>query len=598
MIPTLIGITIVSFCIMQLAPGDPLRSKLTAQGAQGQSTGTREAYLIQKRDLKLDKPLLLNLRNFYDYRNSISEAAFYRSRTEEEIAAFLADIAADPQSTNAAKSLRFLWSLDIEDLRERLSDPAKRQRLASAIRDLVQIYCEDTGQYGVATAMELLQSDESDARNKIGLINCIDDMVVEAHKYTYSRRPSDGETPIVTRVWNAWWDRNKANFPPLDVDRCAVLKQQLEIMAFESSRERLFQLLEEDYIYDRNDMPFFAETLLGESAMLEGRAIAAIILNLYISRPLKSRVASDATLEEINNVTENWLAHYAPRRSHYEPRFLGKLHNLFCDTQYAHMVWRLVTFQFGRSALKTKEPVGELILRAFIVSAPLMLMAQFVIYFVSVPLGIVCSVNRGNLIDRLLSLKLFFLYSVPPFVAGTLFLLFFCYGDYLKWFPMDRLHSDGSEKFGWMRFLLDYLWHAFLPVTCLSLFSLAAMAMYARSSMLDVISQDYIRTARAKGVPSARVIYKHGLRNALIPILTLFSNFLPAMLGGSVLIEYIFSIPGMGRLSWESIEQKDFPTLMALIYVQAIVVLVSILLTDILYVFADPRISFEGRGKS
>jgi peptide/nickel transport system permease protein len=121
--------------------------------------------------------------------------------------------------------------------------------------------------------------------------------------------------------------------------------------------------------------------------------------------------------------------------------------------------------------------------------------------------------------------------------------------------------------------------------------------MYARTSMLDVIGQDYIRTARAKGVPNSRVIYKHALRNALIPILTLFSNFLPAMLGGSVLIEYIFNIPGMGRLSWESIEQKDVPTLMALIYVQAIVVLLSILVTDLLYVFVDPRISFAGQGK-
>ena len=122
--------------------------------------------------------------------------------------------------------------------------------------------------------------------------------------------------------------------------------------------------------------------------------------------------------------------------------------------------------------------------------------------------------------------------------------------------------------------------------------------MYSRTSLLDVIGQDFIRTARAKGLPPATVTYKHALRNALIPILTLFSNFLPAMLGGSVLIEYLFNIPGMGRLSWESIEQMDFPTLMALVYVQSIVVMLSILLTDVLYVFVDPRISFEGQGNS
>ena len=121
--------------------------------------------------------------------------------------------------------------------------------------------------------------------------------------------------------------------------------------------------------------------------------------------------------------------------------------------------------------------------------------------------------------------------------------------------------------------------------------------MYARTSMLEVISQDYIRTARAKGLSEFKVIFKHALRNALIPILTLFSNFLPALLGGSVLVEYIFGIHGMGRLSWESIEQKDYPTLMALIYIDAIIVLLSILLTDILYVLVDPRITFSARGE-
>ncbi|HPU07996.1 MAG TPA: ABC transporter permease, partial [Thermogutta sp.] len=125
----------------------------------------------------------------------------------------------------------------------------------------------------------------------------------------------------------------------------------------------------------------------------------------------------------------------------------------------------------------------------------------------------------------------------------------------------------------------------------------AGLAMYARTSMLEVISQDYIRTARAKGLSEFKVIFKHALRNALIPILTLFSNFLPALLGGSVLVEYIFGIHGMGRLSWESIEQKDYPTLMALIYIDAIIVLVSILLTDILYVLVDPRITFSARGE-
>jgi peptide/nickel transport system permease protein len=177
-----------------------------------------------------------------------------------------------------------------------------------------------------------------------------------------------------------------------------------------------------------------------------------------------------------------------------------------------------------------------------------------------------------------------------------LFLLFFAYGDYLRLFPMNGLHSDAAEHFGFFRYAVDYLWHIILPVTCLSLFSLAGMAMYSRTSMLDVIGQDYIRTARAKGLSEDKVIMKHAFRNSLIPIITLFSNVLPAMLGGSVLIEYIFGIPGMGQLSWSSILSKDYPTLMALLYIDAIVVMLSILLSDILYVLVDPRISFEAQG--
>jgi peptide/nickel transport system permease protein len=229
------------------------------------------------------------------------------------------------------------------------------------------------------------------------------------------------------------------------------------------------------------------------------------------------------------------------------------------------------------------------------VSLPLMLMAELVIYLVAVPLGIFCAVDRGGWWDRSISFGLFILYSIPPFVAGMILLLLFCYGDYLKWFPMEGLHRDDADQLSFFPYLLDYLWHAALPVACLSLFSLASMAMFSRSAMLDVINQDYIRTARAKGLSQFSVIWKHALRNSLIPIITLFASFLPALLGGSVLIEVLFNIPGMGRLSWTSIDKKDFPTLMALVYIEAIVVMISILLADVLYVLADPRISFDSR---
>ncbi len=594
MIPTLFGVTIVSFCIMQLAPGDPLLIQLGPTGAAGQSSQTREAFLIQKRDLKLDKPLVLNFNYFRNFRSRVQIAAHFTALTEEEIAQELPALAANPDDPQLRARLEFLRSLDIEGFAERLGDPQQQERLAEAIQAFVQIWCEDTAIHGVPPAIALLRDPQSGLTLRIGLIRALNSMVIDPFRYTYSHDPSPGETPEVTATWATWWERAKDEFPEIAPDRRRKLAARLEALAAETSRSNLFEEIED---FQRDDMRLFAERLLGDSTLRE-KVVASLGLRLYIGKPLRMDVPRDADQEMVDRVAENWGAFFDLHKDEYEPGFWASTWYIVGDTQYAHMVWRLVTFNFGRSALKTREPVGEKILDAVLVSAPLMIMANLMIYLVAVPLGILCAVNRGNVVDRLITLVLFLLYSIPPFVAGMLFLLFFCYGEYLKWFPMLGLHSEGAQQFGYFRYILDYLWHAFLPVTCLSLFSLAGMAMYSRTSMLDVVGQDYIRTARAKGLSEPVVIMKHGLRNALIPIITLFSGFLPAMLGGSVLIEYIFGIPGMGRLSWESILYKDIPTLMALIYINAIVVMISILLTDLLYVFVDPRIGFGSQGQT
>ena len=180
-----------------------------------------------------------------------------------------------------------------------------------------------------------------------------------------------------------------------------------------------------------------------------------------------------------------------------------------------------------------------------------------------------------------------------------LFLLFLCYGDYLKIFPMERLHSDGAENLS-MLGLAERL-----SVARLSAGRLPVAVQPGRHR--HVFAQRHARRDPSRlrphgpGQGTCRrlvVIAKHVVRNGLIPIITLFASFLPAMLGGSVLVEYLFNIQGLGLLSFVSIEQKDFPTLMALIYIDAIVVLLSILLSDVLYVVADPRISFASQGAS
>ncbi len=594
MIPTLFGVTVVAFCIMQMAPGDPLEAQLDASGTIGETSMTREAYLIMRRDLKLDRPLLLNFRRFFDYTDPIRQAVVFRGKSTDQIQQHLSELAAAGDQPEHADRLAFLRLLRIANFDDMLADPQSHRRLATMITIGVQLYLEDLGIHGVSAAIAVLRDPQSSDQERVGAIRAMRLMVVEPFQFSFRRDASPSEIPHVTTTWQLWWQRADPAFPQLDDARRARLAERFQTMLELESRGEILDMLER---FDREDMRFFAERLLSDSS-LEEKVLAAAALNLYVANPLRLDVPVDATDEVLEEAAENWLAHYELNHDLYEPSLGQKLGYLFVDTQYAHMVWRLITFQFGRSATRTREPVGPRIWRAVLVSAPLMIMAQLIIYLVAVPLGILCAVNRSNAIDRSVSLGLFILYSIPPFVAGMMFLLFFCYGIFLNWFPSLGLHSAGAEDMGWGEWLLDYLWHAFLPVVCLSLFSLAAMAMYSRSSMLEVIGQDYIRTARAKGLTRTSVILKHGLRNALIPIITLFAGFLPGMLGGSVLIEVIFGIPGMGRLSFESILSRDFPTLMALIYINAIVVMISILLTDLLYVVADPRIGFHGRGQS
>lgn len=594
MIPTLFGVTVVSFCIMQLAPGDPLMTQLGAGGAAGQSSQTREAFLIQKRDLKLDKPLLLNCNYFSDFSSPMRIAAHYLGLSLDEIQKEIPGLGASSPEPHAARRLAFLHSLKIPDFDANLLNREQFASLARKIQAWVQVYCEDTGLHGVPAAIALLDDADSDTRLKIGTIRCLNRMVLDPFVYTYASHPSDADTAKVIAAWKEWWTRNEGTFSPLDPDRKVVLEQQFAALVAQTDRSVLFEKLQ-DASFDRDDLRFFVEKLLGESSLPE-RFVASVVLKLYISEPLKLDVPLDASTDAVAEVAGNWRVHYASHHGDYKHSKLTRGMRLISDTQYGHMLWRLATFNFGRSALATREPVSEKIWDAVKVSAPLMLMAQVVIYLVAVPLGVICAVRHGRLADRLISMGLFLLYSIPAYVAGMLFLMALCYGTPYKWFPTLGLHAEGSVSMTTGAYLSDYFWHATLPVICLSLFSMAGLAMYSRSSMLEVIGQDFIRTARAKGVSEPLVILKHALRNGLIPIITLFSSFLPAMLGGSVLVEFLFGIPGMGRLSWASIEQKDFPTLMALIFIDAIVVMLSILLSDVLYVLVDPRISFSGKG--
>ncbi|MDO8526508.1 MAG: ABC transporter permease [Deltaproteobacteria bacterium] len=261
-------------------------------------------------------------------------------------------------------------------------------------------------------------------------------------------------------------------------------------------------------------------------------------------------------------------------------------------TQFLLWMKRVATFDFGTS-YKDHRPVLDKIAETLPITLALNILTILITYIVSIPWGIATSLKPGGWFDRASALVLFILYSLPTFWIAMILIIFLSGGDYFNWFPIAGIISDGASVLPFWQKIGNILWHLVLPVVCLTYGSFSFLARFSRATMLEVIHQDYIRTARAKGLSEWKVILKHGLRNALIPQLTLMSTLLPALLGGSVIIEQIFAIPGMGRLGFEAVLSRDYPVIMAIAVIEAFLTLVSLLISDLLYVVVDPRISFQ-----
>jgi len=263
--------------------------------------------------------------------------------------------------------------------------------------------------------------------------------------------------------------------------------------------------------------------------------------------------------------------------------------------QYAVWIKNLFTLKFGES-YKDNQPVFDKIRERLPVTVKLNVLSLFLVYIVAVPLGIYSATHSYSLGDQTTTLFAFVLFALPVVWLGTMAIVFLCGGDYYFLFPPGGLTSiDYAPEWPLWQKLKDQIWHLFLPVLMLSYAGFAGLSRYMRSGMLEQLRQDFVQTARAKGLPESVVIYKHVLRNSLIPMVTILAGILPGLVGGSVIVETIFSIPGLGQLGYEAVLARDFPVVMALFTVSALLTLVGILLSDLLLAVVDPRIAFGRR---
>lgn len=265
--------------------------------------------------------------------------------------------------------------------------------------------------------------------------------------------------------------------------------------------------------------------------------------------------------------------------------------------QYAIWIKNLFTLNFGES-FKDNQSVWNKIIERLPVTVKLNVLSILLVYLIAIPLGIYSATHLNTVGDRVTTLAAFVLFAVPIVWAATMAIVFICGGDFFYLFPPGGLNSlDYSPEWPLWERIQDQAWYLFLPVVLLSYDGFAGLSRYMRASMLEVLGQDFVQAARAKGLSERIVILKHVLRNSLIPLVTILASILPGIIGGSVIIETIFSIPGLGQLGYESVLARDYPTVLALFTVSAILTLIGILISDFLLSVVDPRIAFGRRGQ-
>ncbi|WP_061938425.1 microcin C ABC transporter permease YejB [Aureimonas sp. AU22] len=283
-----------------------------------------------------------------------------------------------------------------------------------------------------------------------------------------------------------------------------------------------------------------------------------------------------------------------------DPEFIKRLEEQFgfdkpAYQRFGEMIWNYARFDFGTSFF-SNATVVDLVLQKLPVSISLGLWITLLSYVISIPLGIRKALHEGTRFDTWTSAVIIVAYAIPGFLFAVLLIVLFAGGSFLDWFPLRGLTSDNWAQLSWPERIVDYFWHLTLPLIALSLSAFATTTLLTKNSFLDEIRKQYVTTARAKGLTERRVLYGHVFRNAMLIIVAGFPGaFISAFFAGSLLIETIFSLDGLGLLSFESIYKRDYPVVFATLYIFSLIGLLTTLISDLTYTWIDPRIDFERR---
>ncbi len=257
--------------------------------------------------------------------------------------------------------------------------------------------------------------------------------------------------------------------------------------------------------------------------------------------------------------------------------------------RYGQWLGRMAVLDFGDSFSPDGRKVWDKIRERIPVTLSINLLSMATIFLIAVPIGIYSAVRKGSLFDRIATVTVFTGFAVPTFWLALLLMILF--GVHLGWLPISGLVSLEHDSLPLAGRVADRAKHLVLPIFLAGFGGLAGISRYMRSNMLEVIRQDYVATARAKGLPERKVVFRHAMRNALLPVITILGLSVPDLLGGSVIFETIFAIPGMGQLFYQGVMSRDYPLIMGILTIGAFLTLLGNILADVGYALADPRIN-------
>ena len=365
-------------------------------------------------------------------------------------------------------------------------------------------------------------------------------------------------------------------------DKINTFQQQIDI-----TKDKLFDLPDDVSKTTKNKI---RNTLSKTKISFKDKRISSFL------KDVNSKISQDSILNHhLGAETKTLLASYQNVKNQPTPYklWMPAFRWYGFDNQYHHWFTSFLSGDFGTS-FQDGRKVTTKIKSALSWTLLLNLIAILLAYLISIPLGVFSAANRNSTFDKISTLITFLLFSLPSFWIATILVVFFTTPEYGNWtniFPSIGLGKNYGVQSGWTNFW-DVAAHMILPVFCMTYAALAFISRQVRGGMLDVLQQDFIRTAKAKGVAKKQVVWKHAFRNSLFPIITMFAAVFPATLAGSIVIEVIFNIPGMGRLAYRSILAEDWPIVFSVLMLGAILTIIGNLVADVLYAAADPRVTF------